>query len=155
MAISLAACTPAAEQPAEVAVAETNISADRAAIEAIFEGIEQADVAEDIDALMALHTDDVISMPPNRPAIVGKEALQAYFERSFAVVDIVALEIGVEEIEIAGDLAYARGGFSETFVPGEGEEPVQFVGKLLFICRREPGGTWRLARLIANPDAPI
>jgi uncharacterized protein (TIGR02246 family) len=148
----LPACSPTADQP-EVAAVVRDVSEDVDAIHALIEEVKQADMSGDIEGLMARCTDDVVSMPPGLPAIVGQDDLRAYYEAAYSQLSIEALEMTPEETHVAGDWAFSRGKFEETVVPSEGE-PFDVVGKFLFIFHREADGSWKVARLIGNMDAP-
>lgn len=151
-AIILSACSPPADQP-EVAAQAPDVSADLAAIEALLENVQQADMNGDIDGLLASYTDDIVSMPPDRPTIVGKAALRSYYEEAYAQLSIEALAMTPEETHVAGDWAFSRGKFEETVVP-VGGEPFDVIGKFLFVYHREADGSWKIARLIGNLDTP-
>jgi len=148
----LTACSPQAEQ-ADVVAEGPDETADLDAIHALLEQVAQADMSGDVEGLIAHYTDDVVSMPPDLPAMAGKDALRAYYQEAFSQLSIEALEMTPEETHVAGDWAFSRGKFEETVVPSAGD-PFDVVGKFLFIFRREADGSWKIARLIGNMDAP-
>jgi uncharacterized protein (TIGR02246 family) len=148
----LSACAPAADSP-EVETQVVDVSADLAEIDALIEAVTQADMRGDIDGLLASYTDDVVSMPPDLPAIAGKEALRAYYEEAYSQLSIEALEMTSEETRVSGDWAFSRGQFTQTVLPNDGE-PFDVAGKYLFIFHREADGSWKIARLIGNLDGP-
>ena len=52
------------------------------------------------------------------------------------------------------DLAYLRGTYTMTFtIPGAA--PIDEQGKFLQIYRRQPDGSWEMAREIYNSDLPL
>jgi len=146
----LAACAPQADQP-DAASGMPDETADLDAIQALMEKVNRADMSGDVEGLLACHTDDVVSMPPDLPALVGKDALRAYYEDAFSQLSIEALKMTPEETQIAGDWAFSRGKFEETVVP-TGGDPFDVVGKYLFIFHRETDGSWKIARMIGNMD---
>ena len=83
----LAACSPQAEQSGPAAGVPDE-SADLDAIRAVLEDVKQADMSGDIDGLLSYYTEDVVSMPPDLPAMVGKDALRAYYENAFSQLSI-------------------------------------------------------------------
>jgi len=151
--LALAACAPAAEQ-SEVTQDAPDASADLAAISALLEEVKQADMSGDVEGLLACYSDDVVSMPPDLPAIVGKDALRAYYEEAFSQLSIESLEMTAAETHVAGDWAFSRGKFEETVTPSGGDA-FDVVGKYLFIFHREADGSWKIARLIGNMDGPL
>jgi uncharacterized protein (TIGR02246 family) len=118
--LALAACqTPGAgstETDQPIATPVTNVSdpavdraADRAAIEALTASYQAADRAGDHAAIAALYADDAVIHPEGKPAVHGREALDAYFaandsepeDITFTTVDVVVSD--------AGDMAYEVG----------------------------------------------
>lgn len=116
---------------------------------------EEAVVAGDVDSLLALVTDDNILMEPNKPAIVGKEAIRESFQSFFDAYSVEDTKIVTEEIRLAGDWAYRRGSWSETFVPKDGGDPIQMTGKWTSINERQVDGSWKISRLSTNLDQPL
>jgi uncharacterized protein (TIGR02246 family) len=103
-----------------------------------------------------LYTDDALVLYPNQPAVNGKSAIRAYFQSFFG--DFAQKEFVLEssEVEIAGDWAFDRGTYRWKGVPraGAGGDPAEDHGKYLVILRRQPDGTWKVARDMDNSDRP-
>jgi len=144
-------CTPATEEPVTEAPTPAE---DVAAINALDEEYEAAENAGDAAALAALFAEDAIAMPPNAPAIVGSQAIQAWAQ-SFYDEAVSQLAMSTAEVEVAGDWAFARGTYTYTTTPKAGGEAIEDNGKYLTIYSREPGGIWRLYRDIYNSDNPV
>lgn len=108
--------------------------------------------AKDVDALLELWTDDGVYLPPGEPALHGKDAIRGYYERFQGTVESLVSD----EIEVAGDWAYERGSVTVLAPPasGEGAGPTRVSAKYLDIWRRQPDGSWKVARAIWNLDAP-
>ncbi len=151
-ALTLAACAPTAEQP-EVAAVVHELAADLDALHLLLEDVRQADMSGDVEGILSNYTDDVVSMPPDLPAMVGKDALRAYYEEAFSQLSIESLEMTAAETHVAGDWAFSRGNFEQTVTPSGGDA-FNVVGKYLFIFHREADGSWKIARLIGNLDGP-
>ena len=147
------ACAPAPEQLAPAAEAPTH-TADLAALEAIAEEYEAAYSAGDADALVALHTDDAVRMPPNAPPVIGKDAIRASFQATFEQFD-GKIALSLEEVEVAGDWAFVRGASPVTLTPKAGGEPLQSEGKYISIRKRQPDGSWKIFRTIWNSNDPL
>ena len=107
----------------------------------------------DVEAEVSRFTEDGIYMWPDGPSIEGHEALREWFQRRFARVD-VRLENETKEIEVFGEWAFERGTYVAHIRPktGDGAEVVR--GKYVNILRRQPDGSWRIARSIRNRDHP-
>jgi uncharacterized protein (TIGR02246 family) len=109
--------------------------------------------AGDLDRWLALWTEDGVQMPPDEPAVVGKERIRA---RNRAVLDRFTFDIGItnEEVRTAGDLAFARGTYKATLTPKQGGGRIPIDGKYLTILVRQPDGSWKIHRDIFNSNAP-
>jgi ketosteroid isomerase-like protein len=143
------ACAP---EPRPSAEATQSSEADRKAIETVREQALEAFNSGDIEAYIELLTDDVVYDPPNRPAVVGKEAMRAYgalFEKF-----ILDTTYPVDELVIEGDWAFDRGVWVEKRTPREGGEQIEIPFGLLQIYYRDTEGSWKLARMVANTDTP-
>ena len=147
-----AACAPAPEQPDPAAEAAIR-AADRAALEAIAREYEAAFSAGDADALVALHADDAIRMPPNAPLVMGQEAIRAAYQTTFEQF-AAKITLSLEEVEVAGDWAFVRGTSPVTATPKAGGEPLQDEGKYLSIRKRQSDGSWKIFRSIWNSNNP-
>ena len=108
--------------------------------------------AGDISRWMELWTDDGVQMPPDEPAVVGKEQIRG---RNRAVLDQFTFNmehITNLEVEEAGNLAFARGRFGATLTPkGEGK-PIVVDGKYLTILKKQPDGSWKIHRDAFNSN---
>ncbi len=62
--------------------------------------------------------------------------------------------INNKEVEVNGDLAFARGNFKVTVAAKSGGDPMHFEGKYMTIFRQQPDGTWKIYRDIFNASAP-
>ena len=111
---------------------------------------EDAYQAGDLDRLMEVYADDVVSMPPNRPVIEGKEALEEDF-RQFYEEFTVERQFTLVDLELTGDTAVRRGEWTQTFTPKAGGEPVTEVGKCLNVLKRFDD-EWKIETEIWNTD---
>jgi len=152
-ALIVVACASVTEQP-QPAAEPPSQAEDVAAIKAMPAKYEAAYNASDAAALAELHTEEAIRMPPNEPALVGKEAIQSWYQTRF---DQFTPQVTVshEEVEVAGDWAFARGSYTSTQTPKAGGEPVEDSGKFLTISKRQPDGSWKIYRTIYNSDNPL
>lgn len=102
-----------------------------------------------------LLADDAVILAPGMPAIEGRDAclhfvrevltgLHALYERQ------VLCECA--ELLVQGDVAIDRGRFSQTLAPRDGAHPSDEEGHYLWMYRRQPDGTWRLARIFGSVE---
>ena len=160
VALLATACQPAAEQPDPVAEAAKQAE-DVAAIKQVFDDYIVAGNAGDAAAIAVCFTDDAILMPPNAPAVVGREAIQSSFQTGFerrpTSKFTVKTTLEVLEVEVAGDWAFIRAAGTFTRTPKAGGEPIRDTNtnKGLNIFKRQPDGAWKIHRLIYNSDLPL
>lgn len=107
----------------------------------------------DIDACLAILTDDALFMPPNEATKYGDELRQWLrdFLEQFA---IEVLNYEDEEFVLAGDLAFHRYTINWTVAPKAGGDTVSSQLKGIHILRRQSDGSWKLAREIWNANPP-
>lgn len=123
--------------------------ADRQAIQAGTDQWVRSLLAKDWDSLAALYTDDATLMPPNQPAISGREAIRQFNANFPPLADFVATN---ERIEGVGDMAYVRGHYRMVMA---GPDADVDVGKYLEIRKRQPDGTWKYSLDIFNSSMPL
>jgi uncharacterized protein (TIGR02246 family) len=136
--------------------ATTLTDEDIAAIRSLGTSYAEANLAKDADAVAAVYATDAIEMPPNRPAIVGVEAIRASYQSAFES-GMESTEFTVTSVAIDGmnGLAFDRGTWSWTGTPPGMSEPVTETGKYLTIARRQEDGSWLWTADIWNSDTPI
>ncbi len=108
--------------------------------------------AGDVSRWLELWTEDGVQMPPDEPAVVGKDQIRA---RNGAVLDQFTFNmknITNLETEESGDLAFARGSFNATLTPKGSGEPIVVDGKYLTILKRQPDGSWKIHRDAFNSN---
>ncbi|MCY2958848.1 MAG: DUF4440 domain-containing protein [Planctomycetota bacterium] len=125
-------------------------SADRAAIVANDGAWLKALRAADWTAAAATYTKDAMLLPPNGPAVTGRDAIRAWF---VAGPPIVSMEI--EELEIEGccDVAYLRGTYRLAVSP-PGLGTIREKGKYIEIHRKQADGTWLKSHDMFSSDDP-
>jgi uncharacterized protein (TIGR02246 family) len=107
----------------------------------------------DLDRLMALYAEDAVSMPPGRPALEGRAAIESHFQSLFATF-VAHHETSIVDLELAGDLAIERGRYTATFTPKDGNAPNSEIGKYL-VVRRQAGNVWRIVWEIWNSQEQL
>jgi ketosteroid isomerase-like protein len=107
----------------------------------------------DVDAIAEFLTADLVSMPPNQPSLIGKEASRAWFQEGFKLAPS-SLSESIQGLQVLGEWAIER--LTWTLEPQStaGGVPAKDNGKGLHIWRRE-GDAWRIAQAIWNSDNPI
>lgn len=104
--------------------------------------------AKDIDAIVALYTDNARMMAPNMPMSTGGDGVRAAFTGMIEAG--LSVKLTSVDAVVAGDIAYNVG----TYVLTAGDEQVD-VGKYLEIWARGADGVWRISNDIYNSDVPV
>lgn len=119
------------------------MSPDERAIRDVIATWLSASAAGDDATVLSLITDDVVFLVAGRPPF-GKAEFAA--AQSALRTHRIEAQSDVREVEIAGDLAFARTQLAVTITPLAGGQPLRRSGATLSIYRREADGRWRLAR---------
>lgn len=125
-------------------------------IEELHRTDREASLKGDFATLLALLTDDCVLLPPDSPPIVGKNAIQEYFDQQkelLSGIEITEYVHDFQEIKILGNWAYEWGYFSNTAKPKNGGELIKGSGKLLRILALQDDSSWKVTRSIWNIDA--
>ena len=152
VAVVLAACAPAAQEPAAEETPSTE--ADVEAIKELREEYNAAVEAGDVARVISLFADEAVLMPPNEPPATGKEATRSWYETLFEQFNVEPFTSSAEEVEVTDDWAFDRGTYSITLTPKAGGEPAEDSGKFIAIFQRQTDGSWKVARGIWNSDNP-
>lgn len=123
---------------------------DKLAIQKLTDDWVAAVRKKDIARLTNMVTEDAVFLPPGFPPIRGKQAVAAMYDRFFPQFSSVEQTVSTEEVEVAGDWAFAWGTEHFVLVPQAGEPPIEMDGKGMSILRRQPDGSWKFARGINN-----
>lgn len=118
---------------------------DHAAIRRLYAQSATAIGAGDVPALARLYTEDAIQLPPDRPALVGRQAIESSLGEE---LDGVAVEAAIEvsETRVARDWAFARGTYRVTVTRPTERDPEVAAGNWLDILVRTSDGSWKIAR---------
>jgi len=109
--------------------------------------------AGDAAAAAAVFAEDGIEMPPDRPALRGRAAIEKYYREMFAgPVKLSGFSLTHRESEVAGNVAYLSGVSTVTVTP-PGAPPARQTGKYVVVLKRI-GGRWFAADAIHNADGP-
>jgi len=126
--------------------------ADRADVERAVRAIIDADNAADLAAVLDCYTDDVLWIPPEDLPIRGRTAIEPRYRELFAAYQ-PRMAITIDDLQIEGDWAIARGGTEGELAPHAGGPAVIVHDNYLMLLRREGGGRWRISLLMWNKRA--
>jgi uncharacterized protein (TIGR02246 family) len=99
----------------------------------------------DVDTVLSLMTEDVVFLMAGQPPMVGRDAFGQRMRASLADVAVES-KSDIDEVAVAGGMAYARTRLEVTIVSRHGKLPLRRTGHTLTIFRKEADGQWRLAR---------
>jgi uncharacterized protein (TIGR02246 family) len=126
---------------------------DKQAIRELIETWMRATAEGDLPQLLKLMADDVVFLTPGQPPLRKDD-----FARGFqAMKDQFSIESSseVQELYVAGDLAYCWNRLDVTITPKDKGEVRRRQGYVLTILRKIPSGAWVLSRdanmLVAAP----
>jgi uncharacterized protein (TIGR02246 family) len=128
--------------------AEEKAKTDREKIEELHQTDMKASMANDVDTLLSLWTDDGVMIRPGGEPVIGKKALTQAMEsyrEQLKNITITQYVIDFKEVKIIGDHAYEWGDYHHKYYPGQ---ELEQKGRLMRILRRQPDGQWKVARAI-------
>lgn len=124
------------------------------AINAVWREYEASILAGDPDSWIQLWEDDGVQLPPGNPPVEGKEAIYERISNNLEASEYSEFVIVNEDVEVNGDLAFARGNYKLTVAPMSGGDAVDFAGKYMTIFHQQPDGSWKIYRDIFNSSTP-
>lgn len=130
---------------------------DMKAISSLHSRDIQASMALDAPALESLWTDDIVTMHPGSPAIVGRAANVAKLHADLEGMqnqEILAYNEEFQEVRIQGDWAYEWGTTTGRTRPFSGGNETAYRFNVMRVLQRQPDGSWKIARSIYNDAEP-
>src|SRR3954463_16789083 len=113
--------------------------ADEQAIRDLIAESMSATAAGEPARLLGLMDEDVVFLTPGQPPMRGRDWFVAGLEAALSQIRIEETA-KVQEVEVAGDLAYCWNQLDVTVMPLEGGEPGRRSGYALAILRKQPDG---------------
>lgn len=111
---------------------------------------EDAYADADVERLMDLYADDVVSMPPGYPTFPDKAALREDFEWLFNTFDIER-DFNLADIKMSGNLATRRGTWTQKLTPKDGGEAITEAGKCVMVYEKYRN-EWKIVWEIWSTD---
>ena len=114
--------------------------------------------AKDSAKVASFYTDDATLMPPNEPAVKGRQNIQAWFKHDIDQGS-ANLRLTPTESSIGGKQAFEAGTYSIVVKPGAGqgatgEGSVVDSGKYVVVLKMV-GDEWKIAYDIFNSNLPM
>ena len=99
----------------------------------------------DTDAYLSYFASDAVLLPPDLPAIEGKEAAFVFYESAFEGVSALRVDYSDPVIDLAGDMATRRYFGTAEITIGANDETIVSRTKYLDILKRHPDGIWKVS----------
>jgi ketosteroid isomerase-like protein len=130
-------------------------SADMEAINVLHQRDMDASKKWDVETLVSLWADDIVTLTQGEPPMIGKDANRAAMLRlrdESRDVQIADYILSFNEVKIVGDWAFEWGTYSGTVKPVAAGDAIRTTGKVIRILKKEPDGSWRIARAMYDSD---
>ena len=142
-------------QRSDIACQTSSREVDIDAIDGVLEEYIAAANRGDVEGWSATFAEDAIYLPPNQAEVNGKEAIRSWVVNSFFDPFDIQLSASSQEVEVAGDWAFARGTYNLSLTPKAGGQVIEDSGKFIDILRRQPDSNWKFDRIIYNSNRPL
>jgi uncharacterized protein (TIGR02246 family) len=150
--VSVSACQKyeAKEGNAGAAMADTGAVTD--AIKADEKAWNDQFKARDLDKLVSHYTSDATAVFPGMAAVSGEGVRKAYEE---ALKDSnFDVSFSSDKIETSGDLAYARGHFTEKHSDATTKQAVSTSGSYIAVYKKQSDGSWKVMEDFTAAEPP-
>jgi uncharacterized protein (TIGR02246 family) len=122
-----------------------------AAIAANNRAFENAVEAANVEAIAALLAPDVVALPPDGPAVIGRDAVSQLWQSAIKEHGMTSCRISTDTLDVVGDMASEVGHATMTMAPPGGKSETARI-KYLVVWKRL-NGKWLLHRDIWNSIA--
>ena len=151
LVLTLVACT---QQTAPLPENVVSTDADIEAITALLHRNGQLISSEDLNGWVDQFTEDAIFMHSDSALVKGREAGREFARPWYEQFDH-DFRVSVDEVQVAGDLAFARWSFVSRPTPKSGGETVERTGKEIWVFKRQLDLSWKCSHIIYNYDSPL
>ena len=135
-------------------VTKTATEADVEAIRDLLKGLTSAIDTNNSQQSAAVFTEQGRLLPHDEDTVVGDDNIRVWFKSQFAHSTYRNTAMAIDEVEVGGNWAFARGPYHQIVTPGNGGAPVPVEGKYLFTFERQADGYWKVANAIWNLNEP-
>lgn len=158
--IAFLCCIIACQQSEEASTTpKTDVQADIQAIKDVTDQWQIAINAGDLDTLMSFYSENAVKIPPNEPAVVGKEAIRSGYQKLFEK-NVRQENHSVTDIKVSGDLAVTNTAWTLLNNPERDEGSSKIKGNWVRIFGKQTDGSWKIIYMIwsdeslASPEQP-
>ena len=126
----------------------------RKAVEDTFATYTSANVKGDVDLYLSLWDENGVKMSPGKPAVYGKKAIGEGKRKSAEKWAYVSQNVKIEEVQLSGNLGFARGTYTTSSKAKTGGATSDADGKFLTIFKKQADGSWKIFRDCVNSNVP-
>jgi len=157
--LAASACTQESESPEET---KARIQQESARVRKVIEA-NNADLgrwyaSSDINSVATVFAEDARQMPPNGPALEGREAIQGFWKQAVTWGQW-NFDLNTVSVIANGPIAVELGRYTIKFTPGpdapSGMTGYEDAGNYVCYWRLEEVGKWRIVYDIATRDQPL
>jgi ketosteroid isomerase-like protein len=128
-------------------------AADEAALKATDEAWAKAAASKDVDKTVAFYSDDATVLPPNSPAIIGKEPIRGMWKSMIEPAgSSISWKVTKVEVAKSGEMGYVSGTYEMTDMSTG--KPVNDRGKYLEVWKKQADGSWKCVADMFSSDLP-
>ena len=106
---------------------------------------------KNLERFLSYSLEDIVALGPDEPAVVGKAAVRAWYERFYAAFDIEMTHHPIETHSF-GDIVVTRGDGRGTLRPTGGGPAIPLDNKYLFVLKRQGDGSLKVWRVMYNAN---
>ncbi len=144
LAIPMLSCQPS----------QVDVRATQAVLDSLLVLHAEHIVHEDIDALLANYTDDVVVRANHTEPIRGQADLRAFLAQLLDLLDVRALTYQTESLAVYGDSAWHVITYRwTTQLPDQPEQDDH--GSAIVLWTRDASGAWQIKHDILNSSVPL
>ena len=126
---------------------------DVAAIEKLLREEAAAANTGDLEAMLALRTNDAVEMLPGQSSLIGKDAIRTAWGADSPYTPKYT-DISTDDLKVMGDWGILRVSFVRTLTPVSGGEPIVSSGRTLIVVQRQPDRSWKISMEMVNSKVP-
>ncbi|MFS2317434.1 YybH family protein [Maricaulis sp. D1M11] len=109
----------------------------------------EADLAQDIEAKLALFDDEAILIMPGRAPLDGIEAIRTWQTQNYAMVNHDCTgQVEISEARIEGAIGLVRGRFAGHVTMKDGSGSFDQAGYFLNVFEQDDSGDWKISRMV-------
>ena len=127
---------------------------DEAAVRQLHDDVIASFNSLDLEKLLSLHTDDIILMEPDMPAITGKAEVIQLFKKFQQQQQVYKLSYTIQELEVFGKRAFVRGQVIKQ-ISHHNETTRQVTAKFITLSQKQDDERWLMHAIVNNDQQPF